>query len=262
MSGGKGVYRGRNIEDDAVSAGSLAGRAPLPEDRSIDNRNDNATASTSGTSRPKGNYTRPSDTRGDGNAARRNDDRRDRDRNNGSSRGRFDDRERDDRFRDYRDRNYRDRGNRNDREDRFAKQRAIPAPGKGDFRREDRGGAVEGGRPGSPVAGARRQREQEDSNVGTHDRYGRENGVGFAENANPPPSAASSGGFPGLDRANDESWHNKRQRIEEINRELPSSRYVRLHALSVEIATPVWGSYIFFLTLNINEIHLLPAHTV
>lgn len=196
MSTKKGVYRGRNVDDG--ESGSLAGRAPLPEDRQLDDRNDYPTASTSGTSRPKGNYNPPSFRGDDG--GRRNDDR---------GRGRYDDRDRDrPRDRDW-DR-HRDRDDRSTREDKFAKQRAPPVAvaGKGEYRREDR----EARRPASPTAGSRRPREQEEAGSSYYPR--RENGNG------------DYGSQKSNDRVGDQDWQSKRPRLEDNSSEHASNRYV------------------------------------
>lgn len=193
MSTKKGVYRGRNVDDG--SSGSLAGRAPLPEDRQLNDRNDQPTASTSGTSRPKGNYNPSSSSRDDG--GRRSDDR---------SRGRYDDRDRDrarerdrDRNRDRdRDRD-RVRDDRSSREDKFAKQRAPPVQvsGKGDYKREDRDARA----GAAATAGSRRQRESDDGSSSYYPR--RENG------------ATDHAAQTSDSRENGQDWQNKRPRLDE-----------------------------------------------
>lgn len=197
MSTSKGVYRGRNVDDG--SSGSLAGRAPLPEDRQLDDRTSYPTASTSGTSKPKGNYN-PSASRVN-DAGRRNDDR---------PKGRWDDRDRDrTRDRDH-DRDRGDRDHRTPREDKFAKQRAPPVAvvGKGDYRREDR----EAKAGASPSAGSRRPRDAEDSNTGNYNR--RENG------ARDYPVGTSSV------RGGGDDWQSKRPRLDDSTSETSSFRCV------------------------------------
>jgi hypothetical protein len=192
MSGGKGNYRGRAAAAtaDNDSFGGLAGRAPLPEDRQLNTRNDFPVASTSGTSssRPKGDYQRP--------AARAADSHDDRNRG-----GRYDDRARDrDKDRDHGRELERDKDSKSSAQDKFAKQRAPPMPivGKGDYRGRDRGGEA------SPQAGSRRQRDTEDSSNGTYG--GRENGTSRDTGYSGP----SGDGRPG-----EEQWHSKRPRLED-----------------------------------------------